>query len=244
MVCCKNQKTTDQAAKAKSRDGGNVLFLILIAVALFAALSYAVTQSSRSGGNADREKLKTAASEIIQYGTAMEQAITRMRVINKTTPDQLSFENEAWKSGNGTVLYAAGYNVNSRGTIDQLFHPDGGGLTPLTFDRKPFMAPRQGALTLPAIGHMQPQFVYFEQIGTETATEIALRLMWLDENLCMAINDILKIENPNGKPPHANGTDGIMTNETPALRGRYNFCAEWHQDDDYHHFYWHVLWAR
>lgn len=222
---------------------GNVLFLILIAVALFAALSYAVTQSSRSGGDANREKLRAAASEIIQYGTAMEQAVSRMRLINRTSDAQLSFENDVWKAADGSVLYPAGYNASSRGPVDRLFHPEGGGMVAMAFDRKPFMANANGAVTLPARGHMQPQTVYFEDVGS-AASDIAIRVMWLDEDLCTAINDILKIDNPGGKPPHANGTDGIMTNETPGLRGRYNFCAEWHQNDSYHQFYWHVIWAR
>lgn len=61
---------------------GNVLFLILIAVALFAALSYAVTLTTRSsgGGSAENEKAHMIASQFGQYGSSLAAAITRLRL--------------------------------------------------------------------------------------------------------------------------------------------------------------------
>ena len=78
----------------KDRQKGNVLFLILIAVALFAALSYAVTKSTNSGGaNSSQEKGKTKAAQFAQYGAAVSAAITKLRTINGCSDTQINFEN-------------------------------------------------------------------------------------------------------------------------------------------------------
>lgn len=93
---------------------GNVLFLILIAVALFAALSYAVTQSTRSGsGTTDKEKSVLSGASMTQYPTAMRTSIVRM-VLGGTDISDIVFDAPA--------NFATMSDVSV-----SIFHPTGGG---------------------------------------------------------------------------------------------------------------------
>lgn len=70
---------------------GNILFLILIAVALFAALSFAITQSTHSnGGNAGREETTVNSSVLQQYTASVRGAVTRM-LVNEVDITELQF---------------------------------------------------------------------------------------------------------------------------------------------------------
>lgn len=88
-----NYTSTNSGQQPRQSERGNVLFLILIAVALFAALSYAVTQSTRSGGgDASSETSLVNSSQITQYPASIKTSITRMNVSNSISPDQLIFD--------------------------------------------------------------------------------------------------------------------------------------------------------
>lgn len=99
----------------RKSEQGNVLFLILIAVALFAALSYAVTQSTRSGGgSADRETSILNSAAMTQYPAAMRTSLVRM-VLAGTSVDALKFNPPSNNFGGVTD------------TDELVFHPLGGG---------------------------------------------------------------------------------------------------------------------
>jgi len=103
---------------------GNVLFLILIAVALFAALSYAVTSSSRSGGgDANDESALVRSAQITQYPSSVRTSMIRMMVSRSVDPTDMVF---ARPEDFAAECDLAGGNGDERNCV---FHPDGGGAT-------------------------------------------------------------------------------------------------------------------
>ncbi|WP_435640540.1 hypothetical protein [Micavibrio aeruginosavorus] len=97
-----NQRNFKISTPDRATENGNVLFLILIAVALFAALTFAVVQTRGGGSDANKEKLQIAASQLAQYGGDIEAAILRMRVGKGMGPDVMSFETPFLSSANYT----------------------------------------------------------------------------------------------------------------------------------------------
>jgi hypothetical protein len=73
--------------RCPTQDNGNALFLILIAVVLFAALSYAVTQSGRGGGSVDKEQDLIVAAQITQYAAQVRSAVDRLLIFGTPYTD-------------------------------------------------------------------------------------------------------------------------------------------------------------
>lgn len=162
----------------RSREKGNVLFLILIAVALFAALSYAVTQSTRGGGDASKETDLISGAQITQYPASVRTAVVRM-IIGGTAVSELEF--------NPPSDFASCTNSG----VNCVFHPSGGGAT---YAEAPgnLMA-NGGAGTWHFNGHFE-----VVNIGTSVGTsasgnEITAFLPGVSSTVCSRINTELGI---------------------------------------------------
>lgn len=112
------KKCSNKRCAIRKSESGNVLFLILIAVALFAALSYAVTSSTRSGGgDAASETNLVNSSAITQYPASVRTAIIRMIVSNGISDIDLWFDRPPYT------------NITAGEEFQVVFHPSGGGAT-------------------------------------------------------------------------------------------------------------------
>ena len=173
------------------KQNGNVLFLILIAVALFAALSYAVTQSSRGGGNADSEVRALTASKLDQIIANINVGIQRLHLKGCAYED-ISFYSTLY--GTPSDFDNANTPVAGGDFSCHLFNPEGGGISWFGEDMSDEIctAAGCGSVTITFSGDFS-----IDGVGTSDA-ELIMIIDGFEENLCDLYNERIGI---TGDPP-------------------------------------------
>ncbi len=196
-------------------ESGNVLFLILIAVALFAALSHVVTQSSRSGGGSiEKENYNLRAAQILGYATTLRTATQRM-IISGVPPEAI-------------VLHKPGENFSACDpTITNcLFNPNAGGAVEQTIKRIP--EEEEYSTLWFYVGLDENWRAY--QVGTPAPEIVLTRFLKLNaagRKMCAALNEALGIPGI----PHETGAHSAEA--TISAAAPHNIACIQHFNDYY-----------
>jgi hypothetical protein len=225
---------------------GSALFLILIGVVLFAALSYSVAQMMR-GGNPmmiTEEKARLYADEILNYSRALRQATQNTRISGGCGALNVSFENAS----------VTGYeHTPAASDACKIFHENGGAVnyispsqdwldmvySPAPALRGQWVFPAR--ICLPGLGNAATGC---EADGIDNESLVAI-LPFVRKEVCAQLNTLLGINNPGGNPPPLdysgditvvlfNGTqaDAVAVNTSNNMAG----CYEGVPADTYHFY--------
>lgn len=227
---------------------GNILFLILLAVVLFAALSYAVTSSMRGGGkDGPTENARAMAADIINYAVLVESETTRLMLVNDVRWEQVDFYNNNTHKTLGGVINSSPYGHNPNctalaGKQCAVFLESGGSAASREFYKYSEM------VITTSNGHPVPGEAQFfnkivRNIGTD-APEIVMFIVRLKKPICDAINTQLGLPLADStttiattyrgvREYYTEDTDSvnILPGPNPAYYGQKTFCYK--QSDGY-----------
>lgn len=176
-----------------SSQKGNVLFIILITVALFAALSYAVSSSFRGGTKTiSGEQARIAAGSLLRSMQSIREGYQYLWTQKGCSLDDISFE----KAGKG--IDSATFTDKDDDGPDKcmVFGPLGAGV-PYPENLAQYHSPTAAAETqLGKFLFIFPGFMLsgnkVVNIGTE-ANDHIVQLNFVHTEICMAINKQLKL---------------------------------------------------
>lgn len=210
---------------------GNVLWFILLAVALLGFLTLVVSRigsSVEQSGNVEMTRIK--ASALMRYMASIETSVSKM-LAQGISENDLDF----------AAINAGHNNPNCTQTQCEVFHVEGGGMS----FRKPSEILGDTSITdnwVVSSGNR----IY--NIGcndnTEECTDLLLLMPHVPKSVCLQINAIAHITNPSGDAPRQNeiyqgtGFDGTYTplsgsyiggtnavNESPQVAGKPAGCV-------------------
>jgi hypothetical protein len=187
----------------KSKISGNILFIILIAIGLFAALGSVVMDGESTTNKISEDKAKIYAQDILAYANAMEGAVQRM-LDRGVSENDLCFDFDEYPGGNADYEHAACSETKNR-----VFHPSGGGMRHRTPDADYFDSAfntdfRTGQYLISAQSE-----VYGIPQASQSETDMQELILFthgLKKEICTQINNHLNKDNPGGIPPEEGGS--------------------------------------
>lgn len=221
-----------------SEEHGSVIFYVLIAIVLFAALSFAVGRMNRGSADINRETSALRSSELLQYAAAVKSAVQAARVAQCQDSD-ISFAN------NFSSTYD---NANTVSNECKIFSPAGQAV----FWQKPSDNISNGRDWIYS-GATQIQGIGTD-CGDESCSDLMMVLEDISEMLCIRLNENLSVTNPSGAPPADSGETftkftgtysydsgaGPLGDEDAALDAKPAACYQ-DSDDNKYYFYYSLL---
>lgn len=181
----------------RSSESGNILFYILIAVALLAALSYAISKSNTgSTTQLNSERSRLAATEMLEYATILGNAASQLRLRGcKLT--EISFAG------------ATGSYANANAPTDNtchIFHASGGGIS--------LQAPPEAALVTTTTPWVFSADMEINGVGSTCAADgcadLVAYIPGVKDSVCDAINELSGIDSPATRPVQNDASYGTF----------------------------------
>jgi len=213
----------------RPQENGNALFLILIAVALFAALSFAVTQARGPAAGIDKEKLDLEVNRLLQYVGTIDRGVQRVRQISRCSNTEISLSYDS--DGDGTIETNGDdgyYNPNSPTDLRcHVFAQQGGGVVYID----PPEALRDISKLTGDTFYEEPPFLFTHinrimgvgSDGGATGNDLLLVVTYLNEVACDLVNKKLGIKGSNIKDANL----AVPSTSTSAARfiGEYEYSG-------------------
>lgn len=170
----KRERILCKTVRRRKTESGNGLVYVLIAIALFAALSFTLGRQTDTSetGSLDDERAGLYATQLISYAAQAKSAVDQMLFVGASAIDDLDFTAPT----DGTFDTAP--------LIHKVYHPQGGGLVP---GRLPEQVISQVSTT-PRAGWYLGRFNNVEWTAT-SSEDVILVAYQIDEQVCELINE-------------------------------------------------------